>query len=181
MHVRCKICVSKIQSLLLLKPVKVSHLGENRIKQSYESKRLQLLVLQLRQKSSQLARAFARLLVMLARAIFRSCWRFFMCVDTRKCDRTCHRAWTVKASLYITASIKIDDILFFINECLKNHFSIFSYSKGAINKYYQFHPLLLAGMKNDPISLLENQKQLCRKCKSFHHTAKKNASLIQST
>ena len=50
----------------------ISHLEQNRVKQSYESKRRQSLVLQLRQRSSCLACAIARLIVMLARAIFRS-------------------------------------------------------------------------------------------------------------
>ena len=36
----------------------------------------------------------ARLIVMLARAIFSSCWGICACVDTRLCDRTCLQVWT---------------------------------------------------------------------------------------
>ena len=56
-----------------------SHLGQNRTKQSYESKKWLSLVFQLRQKTYYLACAIARLMVMLARAIFRSCWRSCTC------------------------------------------------------------------------------------------------------
>ena len=51
-------------------------------------------MLQLRQHSSYLACAIVRLIVMLARAIFRSCGEFCTCVNTRPCDRTCLRSWT---------------------------------------------------------------------------------------
>ena len=68
---------------------KMFHLGQSRVKQSYESKRWQSLVLQLRQWRSYLACAIAWLIVKLARAIF------CPCVDMRTWDRTCLRTWTV--------------------------------------------------------------------------------------
>ena len=57
-----------------------------RIKHIYNSKRWQSLLLQLRQRRSYLACAIVRLILMLARAIFRSWWRFCTCVDTRTSD-----------------------------------------------------------------------------------------------
>ena len=63
--------------------------GYNRVMKA----KWQSLVLQLRQHSSYLAWAIVRLIMMLARAIFRSCGGFGTCVDTRTCDRTCLRAW----------------------------------------------------------------------------------------
>ena len=50
----------------------MSHLGQNRTKQSYESKTRQSLVLELRQQNSYIASAISRLTVMLARAVFSS-------------------------------------------------------------------------------------------------------------
>ena len=89
-----EVCLSAIQSFLLLKHV-MSHLGKNRIKQGYESKKWQSLVLQLQQQSSYSACAVTRLAMMLARVILRSCWGFCTCVGMRKCDRTCLQTWTV--------------------------------------------------------------------------------------
>ena len=64
---------------LVAEACQMSHILQKRIKQSYESKRLQSLVLQFRQRRSHLAYA-----------IVRCCTS----VDTRTYDRTCLRAWT---------------------------------------------------------------------------------------
>ena len=73
----------------LVEGCQMSHLGQNRVKQSYESKRWQSLVLQLRQRSSYLACAIARLIVMLPWVHFHSCQGFCTCVDMHTCDHTC--------------------------------------------------------------------------------------------
>ena len=67
-----------------------------------KGKRWQSLELHWRQNSFYFTCTIVQLMMILARAIFRSCGGFCTRVDTRTCDRTCLRAWT-GASVYILA------------------------------------------------------------------------------
>ena len=90
-HVRSKILIHRVSCCWSMPDVSL------RLKQDKPElwkQRWQSPVLQLRQRSSYLARAIARLIVMSARVICRSSWGFCTCVDTRTYDRTCLWAWS---------------------------------------------------------------------------------------
>ena len=97
----------------------------------YESKRRQSLELYLRQPSPYLACAIARLIVILAPAIFRSCWGFYAYEDMRTCDRTCLRAWTDydMYSVLLSFLLTLYSWKFFINEsCVVRYVTVYSES-----------------------------------------------------
>ena len=66
--------------------------------------------------SSYLTCAIARLIVMLARVIFRSCWGFYSCLDTHTCYRTCFRAWTALSPEMKTKPYEMLRRVFFCRE-----------------------------------------------------------------
>jgi len=79
------LCIQNTECLVA-EACEMSHLLSNRIKQSYQSKRWQSIVLQLWHHSSYLLCVIAWLIVMLVWAIFRMCWGFSKCVETHICD-----------------------------------------------------------------------------------------------